>query len=171
MICGLAFIGTNHLAKAQTITATIPVGGEPIGVAITPNGEYAYIPNYSSSSVSVINTATNTVTATITGFNSPYSVAITPNGEYAYVTNDVGTVSVMGMSNAITSPSPTSTVSPTEPSSPSPSIPEFSTPSLILVAACVLAVTTYAATSAHKKLTQKLNLIPSRRQHRRTNQK
>ena len=43
----------------------ITVGSDPIGVAVTPNGEYAYVTNYDSSTVSVISTATNMVTATV----------------------------------------------------------------------------------------------------------
>jgi len=73
--------------QAQTETTTVPVGKEPFDVAVTPNGEYAYVTNQGSNSVSVISTATNTVTATVTVGNNPYCVAITPNGEYAYVTN------------------------------------------------------------------------------------
>ena len=76
--------------RAQTVTATIPVGNAPEGVAVTPNGAYAYVSNWNNSSVSVISTATNTVTATITGFNKPTYVAVTPNGEYAYVSNTNG---------------------------------------------------------------------------------
>jgi len=70
----------------------------PTGVAITPNGAYAYVTNDVSGTVSVISTATNTVTATITLPLDAYSsaVAITPNGAYAYVTNGgLGTVSVI----------------------------------------------------------------------------
>jgi YVTN family beta-propeller protein len=76
--------------RAQTVTATIPVGTAPIGVAVTPNGAYAYVTNNEGNTVSVINTATNTVTATITGFNYPLGVAVTPDGAYAYVANSGG---------------------------------------------------------------------------------
>src|SRR5208283_1911339 len=69
-----------------TVTATVIVRSEPDSVAITSNGNYAYITDYGSNSVSVISTATNTVTATIVGLNEPDSLAIAPNG-YLYVTN------------------------------------------------------------------------------------
>ncbi|MDI9916857.1 YncE family protein, partial [Rhodococcus sp. IEGM 1379] len=52
-------------ASADTVTATIPVGTTPFSVAITPDGARAYITNYDSASVSVIETATNTATGTI----------------------------------------------------------------------------------------------------------
>jgi YVTN family beta-propeller protein len=71
----------------NTVTATIPVASQPRGVAVSPNGEYAYVTNYGNNTVSVIDTATNTVTATIPTESRPYDVAITPNGAYAYVTN------------------------------------------------------------------------------------
>jgi YVTN family beta-propeller protein len=69
------------------VVATIPTGQYPAGVAITPNGAFAYVANFNSNSVSVINTATNTVTATVTVGTNPLGVAITPDGALAYVTN------------------------------------------------------------------------------------
>ena len=68
----------------------------PDGVAITPNGDYAYVANYYNNTVSVISTSTNTVVKTITVGTAPDGVAITPNGNYAYVTNyNSGTLSVI----------------------------------------------------------------------------
>ena len=72
----------------NTLTATITVGKQPFDVAVTPNGEYAYVTNGDSGSVSVIKTASNTVTATITLDTHPDFVAVAPNGAYAYVTNE-----------------------------------------------------------------------------------
>jgi len=69
------------------VVATIPVGLYPAGVAISPNGAFAYVANFNSNSVSVIDTATNTVTATVTVGTNPLGVAITPNGAFTYVTN------------------------------------------------------------------------------------
>src|SRR6266852_712958 len=70
-----------------SVVATIPVGQYPAGVAITPNGAFAYVANFNSNSVSVIDTATSTVTATVGVGTGPSGVAITPNGAFAYVTN------------------------------------------------------------------------------------
>src|SRR5208283_655477 len=79
-----------------TNTVTITVGSDPYGVAITPNGAYAYVANDGSDTVSAISTTTNTVTATVTVGYYPYGVAVTPNGAYAYVANDGSdTVSVI----------------------------------------------------------------------------
>lgn len=41
---------------SNTVTTTIPVGDGPSGVAVSPDGRHAYITNYSSGSVSVIDT-------------------------------------------------------------------------------------------------------------------
>src|SRR5260370_5301340 len=73
--------------STYSVVATIPVGQYPAGVAITPNGAFAYVTNYNSNSVSVIDTATNTVTGTVTVGTGPWGLAITPNGAFAYVTN------------------------------------------------------------------------------------
>ena len=78
------------------MSATISVGDNPKGVAITPDGTKAYVTNLDYHTVSVINTATNTVSATITVGDGPYGVVITPDGTKAYVTNRRdGSVSVI----------------------------------------------------------------------------
>ncbi len=46
----------------NTVVATIPVGGTPTGVAVTPDGAKVYVANTSSGTVSVIDTASNTIT-------------------------------------------------------------------------------------------------------------
>ncbi len=99
-------LATNTIPPPlNTVTNTITVGSDPWGVAFSPNGAYAYVTNYYSGTVSVINTATNTVTNTITVGSSPVGVAIAPTGAYAYVTNyNSGTVSVINTAtNTVTS--------------------------------------------------------------------
>jgi uncharacterized protein (TIGR03118 family) len=69
-------------------TAMLPVPAQARPVA--------YVTNASSSSVSVIDTATNTVIDTIVVGNRPVAVAFTPNGTRAYVANsDSNSVSVI----------------------------------------------------------------------------
>ncbi len=83
---------------SPTVVATIPVGLFPQGVAITPNGTYAYVTNSFDSTVSVIATATNTVSATISNpappaapsLSQPTQIAITPDGAFVYITNNIG---------------------------------------------------------------------------------
>jgi DNA-binding beta-propeller fold protein YncE len=42
------------------VVATVSVGDFPVGVTITPDGAHAYVTNFFSDDVSVIETATNT---------------------------------------------------------------------------------------------------------------
>ncbi len=63
---------------SNIVTATVTVGTGPGGVAITPDGNFAYVANNSSQTVSVIATASNTVTATVTVGIQPIGIAITP---------------------------------------------------------------------------------------------
>jgi YVTN family beta-propeller protein len=74
----------------------IPVGSQPNGVAVTPDGKHAYVANVSSANVSVIDTATNKVVGTpIVVGNFPECVAVTPDGTHAYVTTASTTVPVI----------------------------------------------------------------------------
>ncbi len=93
-----AYVAThksNSVAVIDTfvdqVVAVVPVQFQPLAVAITPNGAFAYVTNsgwpVGSNSVSVIDTRTNTVVATIPVANFPVGVAITPNGAFAYVAN------------------------------------------------------------------------------------
>jgi len=61
------------------VAANVQVGFDPRGVAITPDGAFAYVSNRISNDVSVINTGTNTVVATVAGVATlPEGVAIKP---------------------------------------------------------------------------------------------
>src|SRR5260221_6653711 len=59
----------------NTVSATIPVGVTPFGVAASPNGSKVYVTNAFSNTVSVIDTATNTVIAMIPVGISPVCIA------------------------------------------------------------------------------------------------
>ncbi|MEM3846926.1 MAG: YncE family protein [Candidatus Parvarchaeota archaeon] len=84
----------NTLAKkvinattGATTTGLISVGSDPDGVAVTPNGQYVYVANVNSNTVSVISTSNDSVFKTIPVGSVPVGVAVTPNGQYVYVTN------------------------------------------------------------------------------------
>lgn len=79
-----------------TVVATIPVGGVPVGVAVS-NGPLVYVANARSRSVSVIDTATLTAVDTIAGGGfSPFALAIHPDDTRLYSVNGVSdTVSVI----------------------------------------------------------------------------
>jgi YVTN family beta-propeller protein len=92
-------------ASNTVIGSPITVDTDPEGVAVTPDGRKVYVANENSSTVSVIDTATNSVTTVndpLTSLNEPAGVAVTPDGTKAYVANrggDGGTVSVIDTSN------------------------------------------------------------------------
>ena len=79
-----------------------------IAIAITSNGEPAYVANAGDGTVSVINTSTNTVVGSPINVGSgPEAIAITPNGAFAYVANaGDGTVSVINTSTNMVVGSP-----------------------------------------------------------------
>ena len=72
---------------SNTVVATVPVGSNPFGVAVSPDGARVYVTNFGSSNVSVIAIASNTVVATVPVGSRPYGVAVSPDGAFAYVAN------------------------------------------------------------------------------------
>lgn len=96
---GLAATGTGNIPSFKAVNT----GANPVTATVTAtsqSGGYAYIANSSSSSVSVIDLATNKVTATIPVGQSPIGVAIGPDGNRVYITNQ-GSFSI-SVINAIT---------------------------------------------------------------------
>ena len=81
--------GTVTPITTATGTAGPPitVGKYPMSIAITPNGQTAYVANYGSGTVTAIATATDRVTAQIEVGRMPQAVLVTPDGKTAYVAN------------------------------------------------------------------------------------
>jgi YVTN family beta-propeller protein len=76
--------------------ANIPVGAmdsgnqlyqEYGGAAVSLDGTRAYVTNYSSSNVSVVDTASKRVVTSVPTGSSPVGVAVSPDGSKAYVAN------------------------------------------------------------------------------------
>jgi YVTN family beta-propeller protein len=84
--------GTVTPISIATNTAGTPisVGGEPWGIAVTPNGATVYVANYGDNTVTPISTATNTAGTPIPVGSQPKGIAITPNGATVYVANSGG---------------------------------------------------------------------------------
>lgn len=73
---------------------------EPWRIAINAAGTKAYVCNSNTTTVSIVDLATNTVTSVIPGFDGPSGIVITPDGRYAYV-NNYGIVMGGGNGNTV----------------------------------------------------------------------
>jgi YVTN family beta-propeller protein len=96
----------------NTRLAKIPVGDEPEGIALTPDGRYAYVANAAGGSVTVIQiddpawgTFTASAITNITTGAEPWNVVCSPDGRRVFVANsaqdtvtviDTATRSVLG---------------------------------------------------------------------------
>ena len=91
---GFAYITnlvSNNVSVINTSTnavvSTIPVGNEPYGASVSPDGSRVYVTNILTNNVSVINTATNTVIATVLVGSNPWGLAVSADGSKVYVAN------------------------------------------------------------------------------------
>lgn len=78
---------TYRVKRQSGVIATIAVGTYPRHIAFSHDGSLAYVTNYGSHTVSVINTITRTLVKTITGFSSPYRLTLHPDGTRLFVGN------------------------------------------------------------------------------------
>lgn len=80
--------------KAQTVTATLPVGTAPRAIAVNLVTDTIYVANYGSApgsadgSVSAINGATNAVTTLVSGSANPSAIAVNSATNKIYVANN-----------------------------------------------------------------------------------
>jgi YVTN family beta-propeller protein len=68
-------VGVFNTAS-DSLVATIPVGTNPVGVAVSPDGTKVLVANAYDSTVSVINAATDAVTATVPLPSAPTAITI-----------------------------------------------------------------------------------------------
>ncbi|CAN5341713.1 hypothetical protein BH09BAC6_BH09BAC6_23100 [soil metagenome] len=91
--------------STNSVVSTIPVGLEPVGVTVSPDGTRVYTANTYAGTVSVINTVTNSVIATVPLGSYPFGILASPDGTRVYVANfNDGTLSIINAaSNKVTS--------------------------------------------------------------------
>ena len=70
---------TPSTGPTHWVTATVPVGRDPMGVAVDPGTHTVYVANLGDNSVSVIDGSTRTVTATVPVGKGPFGVAVDPD--------------------------------------------------------------------------------------------
>ena len=92
--------GSNSVSMidldTNTVSAPIPVGVNPSGLTVSPDGKWVYVTNRGSNTVSVINAATNTIVGSpIVVGSQPTSLVISPDSSLSYVANSDDTVSVI----------------------------------------------------------------------------
>ena len=91
---------TPSTGPTHRVTATVPVGRDPMGVAVDPGTHTVYVPT-NDGTVSVIDASTRTVTATVAIGGGPRGVAVDPGTHTVYVT--ITSVSGNGTVSAIES--------------------------------------------------------------------
>ena len=84
---GLAASGSGDIASFTATNATNAPVTATVTVTPSTGGAFAYIANFVSNNVSVINLATNTVVTTIAVGSGPQGIAISPDNSKVYVTN------------------------------------------------------------------------------------
>jgi YVTN family beta-propeller protein len=85
-LCSVALAST---AIVLFLILTLSITSAATAQGTSNAAKYAYITNSGSTTVSVIDTATNKVTATVNVGSNPYGVAVNPKGTKVYVASDV----------------------------------------------------------------------------------
>ena len=88
--------GTISVLSLSGEPKTIPVARQPEGIAITPNGNEAWVGSNRDSLVSVVDLATGEATALLRGFGLPYRLMVSPDGKTVVITDPMrATVSII----------------------------------------------------------------------------
>lgn len=78
-------VAVINLTTDAVTTIALPANSVPVAVAVTPNGQTAYVVNQGSDTVTPITVATLALGTPIPAGPSPTALAIAPNGDMAYV--------------------------------------------------------------------------------------
>jgi len=74
-------------ASDLSLVKQIKTGGKPLGVAISPDGKYAYVANYELNEVEKIDTELDSVVDKIPEIKNGRGIAVSTDNRYVYVTN------------------------------------------------------------------------------------
>ncbi|MEP7242639.1 MAG: beta-propeller fold lactonase family protein [Gammaproteobacteria bacterium] len=92
---GLLFVANEDSAtttvldtRTGTILSRVPVGKEPEGVRVSPDGKWVLVTNESDNSISIIDPNTLKVVRSVTVGKRPRDIAFTPDGKTAYVSGE-----------------------------------------------------------------------------------
>ena len=93
--------------NTNTLVSTIPVGNEPLSIAVSSISSRAYAANIFDGTVSVINTKSNSVIATVQ-VPQPEAVCVSPDGSKVYVTSTFVVTVIDAATNSIIATIPVS---------------------------------------------------------------
>jgi YVTN family beta-propeller protein len=77
--------------------ATIPIGAEPIGIAIDRAGRRVVATSFRTGTLAMISTATNTLVTTAAVGDTPRAVAVSADGTRAFVTSSSSLLSIVDL--------------------------------------------------------------------------
>jgi YVTN family beta-propeller protein len=99
----LATTNTHRLIRidptTRTVTGSLQVGADPNGVAITADGQRAFVAGPSDGSVSIVNLGSLTVAQTVAVGGQPQEVVLSPDESELYVARLGGPVQVLRTSD------------------------------------------------------------------------
>jgi YVTN family beta-propeller protein len=98
--CALYIVGSSG-----TVTGSITVGDDPIGVALSPDGTYGYVANEGDNTIEGFPLPGGPVSwkTSVPSGSAPQYIAVTPNGSQLWVSNYYNSVSVLtGMGSLVT---------------------------------------------------------------------
>jgi YVTN family beta-propeller protein len=92
---GLLFVSNEDSAtvtvldtRTGAIVARVPVGKEPEGVRVSPDGSWVLVTNESDNSISIVDVNSLQVARSVTVGKRPRDIAFTPDGKTAYVSGE-----------------------------------------------------------------------------------
>jgi YVTN family beta-propeller protein len=92
---GLLFVANEDSAtttvldtRTGAIVAHVPVGKEPEGVRVSPDGAWVLVTNESDNSISIVDTKRLKVVRSVQVGKRPRDIAFTPDGKTAYVSGE-----------------------------------------------------------------------------------